>query len=102
MDLSNGFDCVKHDFLIAKLHAYGFSHDAVSFLYSYLNDRRQQVKNNGTFSAAQKLNLGAPQGSVLELLFERFAAANGIVICSSADDTTIYTCDKIYKTFTKN
>ena len=41
MDLSKAFDCVKHDLLIAKLHAYGFSHDALTFLYSYLSDRQQ-------------------------------------------------------------
>ena len=35
MDLSKEFDCVKHDLLIAKLHAYGFNHDALTFLYSY-------------------------------------------------------------------
>ena len=48
MDLSKAFDCVKHDLLIAKLHAYGFNHDALSFLYSHLSDRQQRVKMNGS------------------------------------------------------
>ena len=36
MDLSNTFDTLNHDLLIAKLHAYGFQHDALKLLHSYL------------------------------------------------------------------
>ena len=60
MDLSKAFDCVKNDLLIAKLHAYGFTHDALTFLYIYLSDRQQRVEMNGLFSSKQKLNLGVP------------------------------------------
>ncbi len=70
MDLSKAFDCVKHDLLIAKLHTYGFRCDALMFLNSYLSERQQRVKINGSFSSTQKLNLGVPRGSVLgPLLF---------------------------------
>ena len=100
MDLSKAFDCVKHDLLIAKLHAYGFNHDALTFLYSYLSDRQQRVKMNGSFSSKQKLNLGVPQGSVLgPLLFNIYLndlliSVDDIEICNYADDTTLYTCDQ--------
>ena len=46
MDLSNAFDILDHDLLIAKLHAYGFSKNALRFIKSYLSDRWQRVKIN--------------------------------------------------------
>ena len=49
MDLSKSFDCLRHDLLIAKLHAYGISHDALSLIYSYLHNKQQRVKVNGSF-----------------------------------------------------
>ena len=44
MDFSKAFDCVPHDLLISKLHAYGFSEKTVTFIYSYLKRRKQNVK----------------------------------------------------------
>ena len=50
MDLSKAFDCIDHEFLIAKLHAYGFGRGALFMIHSYLSQRRQRVKINGSFS----------------------------------------------------
>ena len=65
MDLSKAFDTINHELLIAKLHAYGFSTDALEVLLSYLQDRWQRVKINTTFSSWSQLLQGVPQGSVL-------------------------------------
>ena len=65
MDLSKVFDCIPHDLLIAKLHAYGFNKKALTFLYSYLKRRKQSVKINGTESFFQILLSGVTQGSIL-------------------------------------
>ena len=48
MDLSKPFNCIPHNLLIAKLHAYGLSMDAVTFIYSYMKRRKQGVKVNDT------------------------------------------------------
>ena len=69
MDLSKAFDCIKHDLLIAKLDAYGFSYEALCLVNSYLENRHQRVKINVSFSTYKQLFLGVPQGSVLGPLF---------------------------------
>ena len=99
MDLSKAFDCIRHDLLIAKLHAYGFSREALLLVYSYLENRQQRVKINGSFSSYKHLRFGAPQGSVLGPLFfniyinDLLLSIQETDICNYADDTTIYTCD---------
>ena len=65
MDLSKAFDTINHELLIAKLHAYGFSIEALEVLLSYLQDRWQRVKINTTFSSWIQLLQGVPQGLVL-------------------------------------
>ena len=65
MDLSKAFDCIPHDLLIVKLHAYGFSENSLKFFYSYLKRCKQNVKINNTYSLFKELLSGVSQGSIL-------------------------------------
>ena len=64
-DLSKAFDCMPHDLIIAKLSAYNFSDEALSYIYSYLINRRQCVRINNTHSQLETIISGIPQGSIL-------------------------------------
>ena len=63
MDLSKAFDCISHDLLVAKLHAYGLSEDVVTFVHSYLKRKQEGVKINDPESIFQILLSGILQGS---------------------------------------
>ena len=65
MDLSKAFDTINHELLIAKLHAYGVSTDALEVLLRYLQNRWQRVKINTTFRSWTQLLQGVPLGTVL-------------------------------------
>ena len=39
MGLSKTFDTINHELLMAKLHSYGFSKEALTLIASYLSDR---------------------------------------------------------------
>ena len=71
-DLSKAFDCMTHDFLIAKLHALNFDMNALNLIFDYLTGRKQRVKVNSSFSSSRYIS-GVPRGSVLgSLLFNLY------------------------------
>ena len=102
MGSSEEFDCIPHDLLIAKLHAYGLNFDTVTFLNSYLNNRKQNVRINNIFSALQYILSAALQGSILgPILFNIFL--NDLFLCIkksnldnfSNDNTIFATCNTL-------
>ena len=68
MDLSKAFDTINHEFLISKLHTYGFSKDALKLVFSYISEcwQRTNLTNYLVLSPHFcKILQGVPQGSVL-------------------------------------
>ena len=53
MGLSIAFDCIPRDLRIAKLYAYGLRFDTITFLNSYLKDRKQNARINNIYSASK-------------------------------------------------
>ena len=108
-DLSKAFDYIVHNFLIAKLEAYGISYGfSLKVMYNYLTDRKHRTKVNNSFSDFIDLLLGVPQGSILgPLLFniyicDLFFFVEEDNVTSYADDTTPYSNGKNVVTVLEN
>ena len=54
-DLSKVFDCLLHDLLFAKLHAYGFDMGLLKLIYPCLCGRKQRVKINYKYSSWEEI-----------------------------------------------
>jgi len=72
-DFSKAFDKVTHSFLTEKLHSIGIRDPILSWLISYVTNRKQIVKVKNFISEPFNIPSGVPQGSHLApLLFILF------------------------------
>ena len=100
MDLSKAFDTLNHDLLMAKVEAYGFSVNSLSYIHSYLNKRLQKTNVNNNCSLWKEIFTGVPQGSILgPLLFniyinDIFLFVDEAFLSNYADDTVLYSIHK--------
>ena len=65
MGLSKVINCILHELLIAKTYDYGFDLNSLTFCYSYLKNRKQNIKVNNALDIFQILLSGVPEGPIL-------------------------------------
>ena len=93
-DPSKAFDCLSHDLLTAKLHAYGFDLASLKILQDYLTNRKQKTKVDLFYSSQEKILPGVLQGFILgPLLFNIFMCDLFLILkttsfTGNADDNT--------------
>ena len=61
---AKGLDTVNHEILLNKLEHYRIREIALTWLCSYLSNRKQYVSVNGHISNRRNVKCGVPQGSV--------------------------------------
>ena len=69
LDLSKAFGKVWHKGLIYKLRQYAFTGNLFTLLTDILSNRKERVVLNDQHSSWADIEVGVPQGSVLEQLF---------------------------------
>ena len=96
-DLSKAYDCLLHDLLISKLHAFGFDLKSLRIIHAYLNERIQVTKVGSFYSEILQIIYGVPQGSILGPLLFNVNLINLFLaedyksdFSNYADDTTLY------------
>ena len=103
LDSSKVFDCLSHELLIAKLHAYLFDKRSLVLIYNYLSNSKQRVKVNDSYSSWSEILIGIPQRSILgPLLFtificDMFYSMEDFEIANYADDSTPFSAKLNHK-----
>lgn len=99
LDISAAFDTVNHDILLNRLRLeFGINGLILSWLKSYLTERKQYIKLGRHISSSTTTVSGVPQGSVLgPLLFATYVSPvkevineNNVEHSQYADDTQLF------------
>ncbi len=99
LDLSAAFDCVDHEILLTRFErSFGIASSAISWIRSYLQERKQRVRYVGSVSRWSPVLCGVPQGSVLGPQFFicylsgvfDLVLSHGFRVHGYADDLQIY------------
>ena len=97
MSLSNVFDTINHDLLIANLEVYGFFQR--TYVFSYLTNRSQKRSLNITFSTREEMIAAFPQGSIQGtslfkiFLNEIFCFEKKSFLNNHVNDNILYACE---------
>ena len=95
-NLSELFDCLPHEILITKLHAYCFSLAALRHVDSSLSNKEEKTKINESCSSSEAILFGVPQRSILGSLlvnifiYDLFVMIDDFNIANWADDNTLF------------
>ena len=65
VDFCKAFDLLDQNLLLQRVERYNFYSSALTWFTSYMADRKQCVKVNGTSSEALPIKSGVTQGSIL-------------------------------------
>ena len=107
LDFQKAFGIINHEILLKKLHHYGIRRITNEWFKSYLNDRTQKTKVNGSISEKIETTNGVPHGSILgPLLFlvyinDLHEAVTHSLVHHFADDTDMLYCSKSFKKINK-
>ena len=88
---------LHHDLTITKLEAYGFPHNSLQYIRSYLPNRQPRVRVNSSFNTCENTIAGVSLGSILRLLLfnvfinDLFLFVSNSHLINYADDNTITT-----------
>ena len=64
-ELSKAFDCLSHELLIARLHAYAFNFAALRLTHSYFINKKQRTRINSNYNSLEEILFGVTQGSIV-------------------------------------